>query len=300
MHAEIFSNRFETGILMAGSYPPILDTLERGSPVRLVPVGGGCIADARLAYFADDTSVFVKTARSVQGMFEAEALGLRELDSAGVIRVPRVLAVGEGALVLERIQAAPKKSGFFESFGRAFAKLHQHRGAVHGFSSDNFIGSTDQINTPLEAPGWPEFFLQRRLRYQVQLTVSNGFGDELESLLDRAEDNIADLLGESVEAPSLLHGDLWSGNFMVDEQGGACLIDPAVYYGHREADLAMTRLFGGFPPDFYHAYEELTPLAPGHRQRLPIYQLYHLLNHLNLFGTAYFAQCRQILQGLAA
>lgn len=285
---------------MAGSYPLILDTLGRGNPVRMERVGGGCIADARLAYFADETSVFVKTARSIQGMFEAEARGLRELASAEVIRVPRVLAVGDDALVLERIQPAAEKPGFFESFGRAFSRMHQHRGAAHGFSSDNFIGSTPQVNTPLEAPGWPEFFLQQRLRFQVRLTVNNGFGDELGSLLDRAEDKITGLLGEFVEAPSLLHGDLWSGNFMVDEQGGACLIDPAVYYGHREADLAMTRLFGGFPADFYGAYEELTPLAPGHRQRLPVYQLYHLLNHLNLFGKAYFAQCRQILGSLAA
>ena len=285
---------------MAGSYPLILDTLGRGNPVRMERVGGGCIADARLAYFADETSVFVKTARSIQGMFEAEAQGLRELASAEVIRVPRVLAVGDDALVLERIQPAAEKPGFFESFGRAFSRMHQHRGAAHGFSSDNFIGSTPQVNTPLEAPGWPEFFLQQRLRFQVRLTVNNGFGDELGSLLDRAEDKITGLLGEFVEAPSLLHGDLWSGNFMVDEQGGACLIDPAVYYGHREADLAMTRLFGGFPADFYGAYEELTPLAPGHRQRLPVYQLYHLLNHLNLFGKAYFAQCRQILGSLAA
>ncbi len=285
---------------MAGSYPLILDTLGRGTPVRMQRVGGGCIADARLAYFADETSVFVKTARSIQGMFEAEARGLRELASAGVIRVPRVLAVGDDALVLERINPAAEKPGFFESFGRAFSRLHQHRGAVHGFPGNNFIGSTPQINTPLEAPGWPEFFLQQRLRFQVRLTVSNGFGGELESLLDRAEDKIAGLLGESVEAPSLLHGDLWSGNFMTDDQGEACLIDPAVYYGHREADLAMTRLFGGFPVDFYGAYEELTPLAPGHRQRLPVYQLYHLLNHLNLFGKAYFAQCRQILGSLAA
>lgn len=285
---------------MADSYPLILDTLGRGTPIRMERVGGGCIADARLAYFADGTSVFVKTARSIQGMFEAEAQGLRELASAGVIRIPRVLAVGVDALVLERINPAPEKPGFFESFGRAFARLHQHRGAAPGFSSDNFIGSTPQINTPLEAPGWPEFFLQQRLRFQVRLTVKNGFGGELESLLNRAEDKIAGLLGESNETPSLLHGDLWSGNFMVDDQGEACLIDPAVYYGHREADLAMTRLFGGFPADFYRAYEELTPLAPGHRRRLPVYQLYHLLNHLNLFGRAYFAQCRQILGSLAA
>ena len=281
------------------TYPAILDELGRGAPVQLTGIGGGCIADARVATFADGSSVFVKCAAGTPGMFEREAEGLRALASATAIRIPEVLATGDEALVLEMIHEAPQKDGFFESFGRAFAKLHDHRGPSFGFPHDNFIGSTAQCNQPLDGFGWPEFFLKRRLRFQAKLAASRGHGHEIEHLLDRAEGRITELLGAAIELPSLLHGDLWSGNFIVDERGKACLIDPAAYYGHREADLAMTRLFGGFSSAFYAAYDEALPLAPGHEDRLPIYQLYHLLNHLNLFGSAYYAQCMRILQRYA-
>ena len=281
------------------TYPAILDELGRGAPVQLTGIGGGCIADARVATFADGSSVFVKCAAGTPGMFEREAEGLRALASATAIRIPEVLAVGDEALVLEMIHEAPQKDGFFESFGRAFAKLHDHRGPSFGFPHDNFIGSTAQCNQPLDGFGWPEFFLERRLRFQAKLAASRGHGREIEHLLDHAEGRLAELLGAEIELPSILHGDLWSGNFIVDERGEACLIDPAAYYGHREADLAMTRLFGGFGSAFYSAYDEALPLAPGHEDRLPIYQLYHLLNHLNLFGSAYYAQCMRILQRYA-
>jgi fructosamine-3-kinase len=281
------------------TYPAILDELDRGEPVQLTGIGGGCIADARVATFADGSRVFVKSVAGAPGMFEREAEGLRALAEAGAIRIPEVLAVGKEALVLEMIHEAPKKAGFFESFGRAFARLHDHRGPSFGFPHDNFIGSTTQCNQPLDGSGWPEFFLERRLRFQAQLAVDRGHGHEIERLLDRAEGLITELLGAAIELPSILHGDLWSGNFIVDERGEACLIDPAVYYGHREADLAMTRLFGGFSSEFYAAYDEASPLAPGHEDRLPIYQLYHLLNHLNLFGSAYYAQSMRILQRYA-
>lgn len=296
---------------MTASYPSILNELGKGRPVRVDRVGGGCISDAQIASFSDGTVVFMKCRQGFPGMFECEANGLRALDASGSIRVPQVLAVGDDSLVLECIQAAPRRPDFFESFGRSFAGLHQYRGAASGFSDDNFIGSTPQRNAPLQgdwcattdphhAPGdgadWPEFFLERRLRFQVKLAVERDHGQDLERLLDNAELRILDLLGEAIEPPSLLHGDLWSGNFIVDELGKACLIDPAVYYGHREADLAMTRLFGGFDRKFYDAYHEAAPLEHGHQDRLPLYQLYHLLNHLNLFGSAYRARCVQILQ----
>jgi len=281
------------------TYPVILDALGRGEPVQLTGIGGGCIAEARVATFADGSRVFVKSAAGAPGMFECEAEGLRALATTGAIRIPEVLVVGKEALVLEMIHEAPKKAGFFESFGRAFAKLHDHRGPSFGFPHDNFIGSTPQCNEPLDGSGWPEFFLVRRLRFQAKLAASRGHGHEIEHLLDRAEGSITELLGASIELPSILHGDLWGGNFIVDERGEACLIDPAVYYGHREADLAMTRLFGGFSSEFYAAYDEASPLAPGHEDRLPVYQLYHLLNHLNLFGGAYYAQCMRILQRYA-
>jgi len=296
------------------TYPAILDELGLGEPVQLAPIGGGCIADAHVAAFSDGTSVFVKCAAGTPGMFEQEAQGLHALSAAAAIRIPEVLLVGPDALVLEMIHEAPKKRTFFESFGRDFAKLHDHRGPAFGFRHDNFIGSTPQQNAPLSGPWdtvagqgdvvedgsrWPEFFLERRLRFQVNLAAERGHGHDAARLLDRAESLVIELLGAALELPSILHGDLWSGNFIVDDRGEACLIDPAAYYGHREADLAMTRLFGGFGSAFYAAYDEAFPLAPGHEDRLPIYQLYHLLNHLNLFGSAYYAQCKRILQRYA-
>ena len=291
---------------MSGVYPSILDELGRGKPVGLLSIGGGCIAQAAVATFADGSKVFVKRAAGAPEMFLREAQGLRALAAAEAIRVPQVLAVSEEALVLEMIEAVPKKRDFAEAFGQNFAKLHEFRGKACGFPRDNFIGSTPQHNDPLDGPWheaavddgstWPEFFMQRRLRFQVRLAVSNGKGHELEHLLDRAETRIIELLSAAIELPSILHGDLWSGNYIVDDRGEACLIDPAVYYGHREADLAMTRLFGGFEPSFYQAYNEAAPLAPGHTDRLPIYQLYHVLNHLNLFGGAYYEQSKRILQ----
>ncbi|TFH46130.1 MAG: hypothetical protein E4H01_10490, partial [Lysobacterales bacterium] len=185
-----------------GTYPPILDELGRGAPVGLVGIGGGCIANTAMATFENRSRVFVK---SVTGghekfeseMFEREAEGLRALAAARVIRVPEVLAVGEQALVLEMIQAAPKKHDFAEDFGRRFAALHHQRGKSCGFAHDNFIGASRQYNDPLGGPWdaaadddgstWPEFFLERRLRTQVCLATSNGYGRELEHLLNRAE-----------------------------------------------------------------------------------------------------------------
>jgi protein-ribulosamine 3-kinase len=290
------------------AYPSILDELGRGAPVKLVGIGGGCIADARVATFEDGSKVFVKRAAGAPEMFSREAEGLRALAATKAIRVPDVLAVDEQALVLEMIRQAPMKRGFFEAFGQNFAMLHSHRGKACGFPHDNFIGSTRQLNQPLDGPWdqaaddgstWPEFFMERRLRFQVRLAASGGHGHELEHLLDRSEARIIELLNAAIEVPGILHGDLWSGNFMADDRGEACLIDPAVYYGHREADLAMTRLFGGFEPAFYNAYAEAWPLAPGHEDRLPIYQLYHVLNHLNLFGGGYFGQSKHILQRYA-
>lgn len=295
---------------MPGDYPKILDELGRGAPTGLTPVGGGCIADAAVAAFADGSQVFVKGAAAQPGMFEAEAEGLGTLAAARAIRVPQVLAVSAEALVLELIEPAPRKRGFAVDFGRRLALLHRQRGKTSGFPHDNFIGATPQPNRPLDAgweeaapndgSGWPEFFLERRLRFQVRLAGQRGDGGELARLLDRAEARIGELLASAIEPPSLLHGDLWGGNYIVDERGEACLIDPAVYYGHREADLAMTRLFGGFDGAFYAAYEEAAPLTAGHQERLPIYQLYHVLNHFNLFGGGYHEQARRILRHYAA
>ncbi len=147
-----------------------------------------------------------------------------------------------------------------------------------------------------DGSGWPAFYLERRLRFQVELAAEKPGGEALTRLLYAAEPRIVSLLEAAIEPPSLLHGDLWGGNYLVDEHGDPVLIDPAVYYGHREADLAMTRLFGGFNRGFYEAYEEALPLAPGHGERLPLYQLYHVINHFNLFGGGYLDQAKRILE----
>lgn len=290
-------------------YPSILDELHRGPPERVVSVSGGCIAQAAVAKWSDGFGVFVKRATQQPGMFHSEAVGLEALAQANAIRVPAVLAVSDDALVLELIETGALNADFFERFGRQFAGLHQHRGPVCGFPSDNFIGATPQVNQPIGAGwedaeegyglDWPEFFLERRLRCQVDLARANGHGSDLQRKLDKSQSTITDLLDAALEPPSLLHGDLWSGNFLSDANGEPCLIDPAVYYGHREADLAMTALFGGFDESFYAAYHEALPLAEGWRVRQPVYQLYHLLNHLNLFGSAYYGRCHSILEQLA-
>jgi len=313
-HAQTCCNGCEPAPAVRSDHPSLLDELGYGKPLGLVPVGGGCIADAAVATFANGAQAFVKQAPRgheplAADMFECEAQGLRTLAGANAIRVPKVLAVDKDALVLELIQGAQKRRDFAEHFGRRFAALHQHRGRACGFGRDNYIGTSRQFNKPLagawdslEDPagsGWPEFFLERRLHAQARLAASKGRGHQLGRLLDRAEAHIVELLGEAIEPPSLLHGDLWSGNYIVDDLGEACLIDPAVYFGHREADLAMTRLFGGFEAAFYGAYYESAPLAPGHEERQKIYQLYHVLNHFNLFGGGYFEQSKRILQRYA-
>lgn len=291
------------------SYPAILDSLDRGKPEDVSAVGGGCIAQAAVATFADGSKAFVKRAAGEPKMFEREAEGLRALGAVSALRVPEVLAVSGDALVLEFIEQGSRAEDFFTDFGRRFALLHQDRGSVCGFAHDNFIGATPQPNQPvvdswdeaIEGDGldWPEFYLERRLRFQVELAAENGHGPELAKLLDRAEDAIREMLTADIAAPSLLHGDLWSGNYMVDDEGRPVLIDPAVYYGHREADLAMTLLFGGFEHEFYAAYDEAWPLVHGWKERVPVYQLYHLLNHLNLFGSAYYARSKNILERYA-
>ena len=288
-------------------YPDILDTLNKGKANRLKPVSGGSIAAAAIASFPDGSEVFVKQAQGNADMFLKESEGLRVLRETGAIRIPKVLAVGDDAIVLEAIQSVAPKPDFSRDFGRRLARLHQHRGRTAGFWSDNYIGLTPQLNAPLGASwqqaesddgsAWPAFYMERRLSFQVSLACTNHpGGDVLQSLFTRAEKTMLSILCAATEPASLLHGDLWSGNYLVDDQGEPCLIDPAVHYGHREAELAMTRLFGGFDQEFYSAYTEVSELAEGHEERLPIYQLYHLLNHFNLFGAGYYDQCARILK----
>jgi fructosamine-3-kinase len=172
--------------------------------------------------------------------------------------------------------------------------MHKAGGSdMYGFNSDNYIGSTKQINDKNAL--WTDFFGEKRLLYQVELARSGNLADR--SMVTRVE-NISKRLSSLVpepDFPSLLHGDLWSGNYLINSQGQAVLIDPAVYYGHREADLAMMRLFGGFPESVFSSYSDVYPLDRGFEKRVDLYNLYHMLNHLNLFGPSYLGKVRSII-----
>ena len=213
---------------------------------------------------------------------EAEADGLQALGA--VVRVPRILDRGPDFILLEQLDL--KRNGDWTALARMLATLHRQTGPRFGWHRDNFIGATPQINTWCD--DWAEFWHERRMRPQLELARRNGF-----QLPDPPR-----LQGHNPQ-PALLHGDLWSGNAgFIDE--GPVIFDPAVYYGDREADLAMTELFGGFPAPFYGAYNEVFPLPDGYETRKHFYNLYHLLNHLNIFGAGYLAQVRRTLDLLHA
>lgn len=273
-----------------------------GQAARIIAgasVGGGCIHDARRIDLADGRRYFVKSnPNPLPDMFECEAEGLAALAAVGALRVPRPLCTGgDGAafIVMECIEPGRPGSRFSEEFGRRFALLHrQSAQSRYGFHRDNYLGSTPQENA--WSDDWVEFWRQRRFAYQLRLGRRRGELDgEMERRLVRLMERLPELIGEPGEPACLLHGDLWGGNYLCDAAGEAVLIDPAVYYGRREADLAMTLLFGGFDRRFYAAYHEAWPLAPGSETRLEIYKLYHLLNHLNHFGGSYRGACMAIL-----
>ena len=263
-------------------------------------VGGGSIGDTRRLRLADGRRYFLKSRRgpSLPGLFAAEEKGLAALRQAGVLRVPAVIAADSDFLLLEQIEIRGPGADFFTRFGRELARLHREaRATTFGFATDNYLGASPQPNTSEKS--WTRFWRNNRLGHQLARLRQQGLADrELDQLGEKLMDRLPEWLDEVEEAPSLLHGDLWAGNFLSDQKGNPVLVDPAVYYGHREAELAMTRLFGGFPPDFYAAYQETWPLAPGAADRAAIYELYHLLNHYNLFGAAYRGPCLEILRRL--
>jgi fructosamine-3-kinase len=266
-----------------------------GSAVRSArPVSGGDINSAHEMTLTDGRVVFVKSNFVADPtMFAAEARGLAWLAQARALRVPEVLAVGDTFLVLERIAPARRRADFDERLGRALAALHRFGAPGFGLDHDNFIGRLPQSNTP--APTWQEFYRARRLEPQVRLARGAGL---CSSAMSRGFDRLFSVLEQRVgpaEPPARLHGDLWGGNVIGDETGVACLIDPAVYGGHREVDLAMMRLFDGFGHHVFAAYEEAWPLSPGHEDRVPLYQLYFLMVHVNLFGGSYVEQAESAL-----
>lgn len=263
-------------------------------------VGGGCI---NATYQVEDRGrrYFLKINQaSGLPMFEAEAAGLQELAEAGAIRVPRPVCVGvaqdSAFLALEYIDFATARQGGAEMLGRQLAALHRHVGTQFGWHRDNTIGSTPQSNTP--SGRWPDFWRDRRLGRQLALAAENGYGGALQRHGERLLVKLESFFDGYAPQPSLLHGDLWGGNYGFDRAGAPVLFDPAVYYGDREADLAMTELFGGFPAAFYAAYREAFPLDAGYQVRRILYNLYHILNHLNLFGGGYLGQAEGMIARL--
>jgi len=261
-------------------------------------IGGGCIADSRIIKTESGKSYFLKTHSGTPGMFLNEANGLKELAKPGCIRVPKVILADEGFLLLEQINQGSKSANFFKNFGKAFAQMHRHTANEFGFFEDNYIGASPQYNLAKgkEKSHWPTFYFQKRLLPQLKMAEQNGYSsNQLSEGIMALANKIEEILEESEERPTLLHGDLWGGNYMVDKNGISVLIDPAVYYGHREADLAMTKMFGGFSPDFYMAYQKEYPLPNNWHYRENIYLLYHYLNHLNLFGVSYYNTSMQLV-----
>lgn len=263
-------------------------------------VGGGCINQAHVIE-GNGQRYFVKTNRAeLAPMFAAEALGLAELEAARALRVPHPVATGTADglsfLVLEYVELGG--SADWAALGRGLALQHRKTADAFGWARDNTIGSTPQTNA--WGGDWLAFLRDQRLGFQLRLAARNGLGPKLQELGAQLLGHLeAFFLGYRPQ-PALLHGDLWAGNAAFAASGEPVVFDPAVYYGDREADLAMTELFGGFGPGFYAAYREAWPLEPGYDTRKTLYNLYHVLNHANLFGGGYVNQAESMLQRLLA
>ena len=278
-----------------------------GGPRRLVrsdPVGGGCVNSAARVTTDQGETWFLKwNPQSPRNMFETEAEGLRALAETRALRVPAVLAVGSGEaaspwLLLEYVAEGRPGPDYTAALAAGLAALHRTPPDGWGWEHDNFIGSLPQQNPA--AATWGEFWRDARLEPQLQRACRQGhFAGQRRALLERVIERTIGLLGDvEDEGPSLLHGDLWGGNVYPDGEGRPVLIDPAVYGGHREVDIAMSELFGGFAYGWPGAYEDVWPVAGGYRAfRRPLYQLYYLLVHVNLFGAGYEAGCLAAARG---
>lgn len=249
---------------------------------------GGCINNA-IKINTNKGDFFVKwNTNSKANMFQTEYNGLKVLKDTNTIRIPNVLCFDDDFLILEFIPPSNPNNAFWEVFGQKLALMHKQTHSKFGLDFDNYIGSLYQDNT--QNKNWTEFFIQNRL--QAQLSIGN-FSGTLLSDFDKLFQKLPNLFPN--EKPALLHGDLWNGNFLAKNGDTPMLIDPAIYYGNREIDIAMSKLFGGFNSDFYFAYNESHPLENGWEDRIQICNLYPLLVHVNLFGGAYINQVKNIL-----
>ncbi|MCA9183946.1 MAG: fructosamine kinase family protein, partial [Planctomycetales bacterium] len=268
--------------------------------VAAQPLSGGDVNQAWRVTLKDARQVFLKhNSQAPPRMFTCEAAGLNWLREAHALVIPEVLAVSDPSsagphfLVLEFIASKTKVNRFDELLGQGLATLHRSSVQAFGWSASNFIATLVQDNSPSTL--WSTFYRERRLRPQVRAAIDKGvapraWNANFERLFSRL-----DSIAGPCEPPARLHGDLWAGNLLVSAEGKPCLIDPAVYAGHREIDLAMMRLFGGFAPEVFDAYAESYPLATGWSERIALYQLYPLLVHVNLFGKGYVSAVERAL-----
>lgn len=259
-------------------------------------LGGGCINSA-FRVSDRERSYFIKTNDVRHAyMFEAEAEALREMSSSNTVRVPEPVCYGEygdqSYVVMEYLELGG--SADMAEFGRQLAAMHQVTADRFGWHIDNTIGSTPQPNSP--ADNWVEFWREQRLGFQLQTAAGNDYGGELQRLGERLLAEMPALFTTHDPVPSMLHGDLWGGNYGALRDGTPVTFDPAFYYGDREADLAMTTLFGGFGGQFYAAYNEAWPLDDGYELRKNFYNIYHIINHLNLFGGGYHGQAISMIE----
>ena len=277
-----------------------LEGLIGRAPTHLDPVGGGDLGTSYCARQADGPKLFVKEYKGgAPDIAAAEARGLTWLADARALAVARVVAVEiQGSmLVLEWIESGPPSADAFERFGRKLSALHAAGSPIFGHSADNYLGPIRQNNAPVD--DWPSFYGERRIRpllrlAQDQALVPSRLSKRLEGLIEKLPNRCG-----PPEVPARLHGDLWRGNLMMDGNSQPVLIDPAAYGGHREVDLAMMRLFGGFPERAFEAYAECAPLSPGSPERVPLYQIYPLLVHVLLFGPSYLASLTEAVDAVA-
>lgn len=260
------------------------------------PAGGGSINQAAVIEGAGQT-YFVKLNRASRlSMFEAEAEGLAEIAATGTIRVPNPTCHGaagnEAFLVLEYLELESATDRQASRLGEQLARMHQHTGERFGWHRDNTLGTTPQPNE--WTSDWVRFLREQRLEHQLRLLGDPGMSELAEPVLER----LPEFFVRYTPRPSLIHGDLWGGNWSGCKGGEPVIFDPAVHYGDREMEIAMTELFGGFPESFRLAYRDAWPLDEGYGRRKPLYLLYHVLNHANLFGGGYVSQARRILEGL--
>ena len=269
------------------------------SIVSSTPVSGGCINRVLKLNLKSGKPLLVKLAGEANVGFCQEAQGLSAIAKTNTIATPEVIAVGDSPepyLILEWIETAPIQAGFWRRFGEDLAALHNAEtlGPQFGFASDNVIGAKPQINQ--WANSWASFFCDRRLRYQFDLARDQGCFSEDEAVqFENFLAKVSVMLEQVSAGPSLIHGDLWNGNYLCDENQQPVLIDPAVSYSHSEAEFSIMRMFGGFDQPCFDAYHEIRPAQPAASARIEVYSLYHYLNHLNLFGRSYLNDCWRII-----